>query len=212
MPSACAAQALWSPRFTLWRRETTLSAPRPSRELSETEIDGPGDRPKGVKAKDELVRATKMNASRSLDPPGSPATDYMSSSDDDIAGVAEDCVELIDEVLNLNSRMEAAGLLTQFEVRGAYSHWYKRMSGLEMRYNVNRDARGELLRAHGTLRDALDEDIKIRKELADRSSFVDAARDILESRQVLTDLERARMQLEDLRGSAANRRPGAPTP
>lgn len=39
----------------------------------------------------------------------------------------------------------------------------------------------------------------MRRELAERGGFIQAAKDVLESRVVMMDMERARMQLEDYR-------------
>ena len=39
----------------------------------------------------------------------------------------------------------------------------------------------------------------MRRELAERGGFIQAAKDALESRAVMADMERARMQLEDYR-------------
>ena len=48
--------------------------------------------------------------------------------------------------------------------------------------------------------DCDDPEAALRRESADQQALVTAVAGALESRRVLTDLERSRMQLEDLRG------------
>ena len=48
-------------------------------------------------------------------------------------------------------------------------------------------------------RDCEDPKSILRKELSDHHFFVQAAQDMLQPRSIATDLERARMELEDLR-------------
>ena len=47
--------------------------------------------------------------------------------------------------------------------------------------------------------DQEDPEAALRRELADQSAFVEAASGALQHRKVATDLERARMMLEDVR-------------
>ena len=53
--------------------------------------------------------------------------------------------------------------------------------------------------------DREDPETILRKELSDRHFFVQAAQDMLQSRSIATDLERARMELEDLRSQTLMR-------
>ena len=52
---------------------------------------------------------------------------------------------------------------------------------------------------------------ELRKEAADKQSMIQAVQGAMECRSVMTDLERARMQLEDVRNAAALRAPRSTT-